>query len=63
MSAENFKDNLKGLVIPMPTPFKSDYELDMEGLRGNTRFLVEKGIKTGKGVCSSPAHRGVRIHD
>lgn len=44
------KDRIKGVVVVMVTPFREDYELDEEGLRRLTKFLVESGIKEGMGV-------------
>lgn len=44
------KEKIKGVVVVMITPFKENYELDEEGLRKLTRFLIDSGIKEGKGV-------------
>ncbi len=44
------KGKIKGVVVVMITPFKENYELDEEGLRKLTRFLIDSGIKEGKGV-------------
>lgn len=50
---KDVKKTLVGLVENMPTPFKSNYEVDVEGLRSNTRWYIEKGIKTGTGVLKA----------
>lgn len=44
------KERIKGVVVVLVTPFREDYELDEEGLRKLTRFLVESGIEEGQGV-------------
>jgi len=44
------KRKLVGVYTVMPTPFTEDYELDLEALRDNTRFLLENGITEGRGV-------------
>jgi len=47
---KELKEKLKGVVVVMTTPFRSDFELDEEGLRKQTRFLIDSGIKEGAGV-------------
>ncbi len=47
---KDLKDKIRGVVVVMITPFKEDYELDEDGLRRLTRFLIDSGIKEGKGV-------------
>ena len=44
------KDKIKGIVVVMVTPFKSNYEIDEEGVRKLTRYLIDNGVKTGYGV-------------
>jgi len=50
MNPNNFKKIGRGVFVMMITPFKKNRDLDLDGLRKNTRFLIDKGIKTGKGV-------------
>jgi len=50
MKPEELRKKLVGVQIVMSTPFKDDYELDKEGMRKHTRFLIENGIKEGNGV-------------
>jgi len=52
MEVEEVKKKLVGIQAVMPTPFKSDFSLDPEGLRKNTKFLVDNGIRTGVGFLS-----------
>ena len=40
---------LKGVSVPMVTPFLSSGEIDEDGLRKNIRFLIKKGIREGQG--------------
>lgn len=47
---KDLNDKIRGVVVVMITPFKEDYELDEDGLRRLTRFLIDSGIKEGKGV-------------
>jgi len=46
----SLREKIKGVVVVMVTPFKENYEIDEDALRKLTRFLVESGIKEGKGV-------------
>jgi len=50
MAFEEMRWRLVGVYAVMPTPFREDVELDLETLKGNTRFLVENGITEGRGV-------------
>jgi len=43
-------DKIRGVVVVMITPFKSNYEVDEDGVRKLTRHLIDNGIKTGYGV-------------
>jgi len=47
---EALKDRIKGVVVVMVTPFLDNFELDEAGLRKLTRFLIESGVREGKGV-------------
>lgn len=47
---KNLRDKIKGIVLVMITPFKENYELDEDGLRRLTRFLIDSGVKEGKGI-------------
>ena len=44
MKPEELKKRLKGAIVVMATPFTEKDELDEEGLRENTKFLVEEGV-------------------
>ncbi|BER91826.1 dihydrodipicolinate synthase family protein [Atrimonas thermophila] len=49
-SFDELRENIKGVVVVMTTPFKDNYEVDEEGVRKLTRFLIDSGIKRGTGV-------------
>ena len=42
LSAEQMRERVKAVVIVMATPFNKDGSLDLEGLKANTQFLVER---------------------
>jgi dihydrodipicolinate synthase/N-acetylneuraminate lyase len=42
---EELRARIAGTIVPMTTPFTDSGELDLEGVRENTRFLVESGIR------------------
>jgi dihydrodipicolinate synthase/N-acetylneuraminate lyase len=42
MNYKDLKESLKGVVIVQVTPFKKDGSLDLEGLRKNTRWTVDR---------------------
>lgn len=43
-------NRLRGPVVPIITPFMENLELDLETLRENVQFLLDKGMKNGYGV-------------
>ncbi len=49
MNIEEVKEKLVGPVISIPTPLKQNFELDLEGLKSNVRFILENGFE-GKGI-------------
>ena len=57
-SPEDLKKVLKGVIPIMFTPFKSAIELDEEGLRKNTRFLIDNGVVEGKGALVAGGSNG-----
>lgn len=50
LNLEELRESIRGVVVVMVTPFKEDYEVDEEGVRKLTRFLIDSGIKRGTGV-------------
>ena len=49
MKPEEFKQKFGEVIVVMTTPFKSNYELDLEGVRKHTRYIIDHGLKS-KGV-------------
>jgi len=50
VTPQEIKPLLVGINNIQFTPFKSAEEIDEEALRDNTRFMIEKGIVTGRGI-------------
>lgn len=44
LTPEELKEKYVGVQVVMVTPFHEDFSLDEDGLRRNTRFLVESGV-------------------
>lgn len=38
------RSRFRGLFTPLMTPFKANYELDLDGLKSNVRYLVKNGF-------------------
>ena len=45
MLIEEVREQLRGPIVPMPTPFKADHSIDFDGVRRYTRFLIESGVQ------------------
>lgn len=58
MSFEEIKEQLRGPMVAMVTPFDSNFGLDLEGLKANTRYLIKNGIRNGRGVLLSAGAGG-----
>ena len=50
IDVEEMRDKLSGLYVLMVTPFKANFDLDLEGLRKNVRFLLDNGIRGEAGI-------------
>jgi 4-hydroxy-tetrahydrodipicolinate synthase len=50
MKPSEFREVCKGVFVMMTTPFKENRDLDLDGVKKHTRFLIDRGIVTGKGV-------------
>jgi 4-hydroxy-tetrahydrodipicolinate synthase len=64
MAHDEFKRRLKGIMVPMVTPFKRNYELDLEAIPDNVQFMLEGGVSvlipcgsTGEFPSMSPEER------
>ena len=50
MEVREAKRLLSGPMVSVATPFTSTFELDLDALRSNIEFMVERGMRTGSGV-------------
>lgn len=51
ISRKEARQRFSGLFTPLMTPFKENYDLDLDGLRSNVRFLMRGGFgENGSGV-------------
>ena len=41
---------LVGPMVAVATPFKEDFSLDLDALRDNVRFMINRGVRTGNGT-------------
>ena len=44
MSVEEMRANFSGLAMLLVTPFKDNFDLDLEGVRKNIRFVLDNGV-------------------
>lgn len=58
MKPEQLKEKTVGPYVVTLTPFDSGLNLDEEGLRRNTRYLIDCGIVTGSGVICPTGSTG-----
>ena len=61
----NFKevqDKLGGLYTLVVTPFKDNFDLDLEGMRKNVRFLLDNGMKKEDGILVPLAGYGEGVY-
>jgi 4-hydroxy-tetrahydrodipicolinate synthase len=58
MTSTRRRENLRGIVVSAPTPVNRKYELDLRKLKEHVGWLVEQGIRTGKGVIMAAGGLG-----
>ncbi len=58
MELEEVKRKIVGPAVPLITPLKPDYELDLDGLRTIARFAVDNGIVEGKATLMAVTAAG-----
>lgn len=58
MDVQEAKRLFQGPMVSVATPLTDGFELDLDALRSNIRFMVEKGITTGQGVLLVAAAGG-----
>ncbi|HJM53321.1 MAG TPA: dihydrodipicolinate synthase family protein [Dehalococcoidia bacterium] len=49
MDPNRIHEWLRGPMVAVATPFTEDFELDLDALQDNIRFMVDGGVKTGQG--------------
>lgn len=50
MKPADLKESIEGVAVVMTTAFTDHFELDEEGIREQTRFIIENGVVYGTGV-------------
>ncbi len=55
---EEVKGKIRGPTVLMMAPFKDSYELNIEPLKENIRFMMDSGISNGKGIIICPCGTG-----
>ena len=55
---EEVKEKIRGPQVLMMAPFKDNYELNIEALKENIRFIMDGGINNGKGHIICPCGTG-----
>ncbi|HID31501.1 MAG TPA: hypothetical protein EYP19_16080, partial [Desulfobacterales bacterium] len=58
MKVEEAKARFRGPMVSVTTPFTKDFELDIDALQRNIRFMVAHGLKAGDGVLLVAAAGG-----
>ena len=48
----------RGPMVSVATPFMPDLQLDLDALRSNIRFMIDQGMRTGRGVLLVAAAGG-----
>ena len=49
-ASSGIREWLRGPVVAVPTPFRDDLSLDLDGLQANLREIVGRGVTRGDGV-------------
>jgi 4-hydroxy-tetrahydrodipicolinate synthase len=58
MNVREAKQLFRGPMVSVATPFTSAFELDLDSLRRNIEFMLQRGMKTGRGVLLVAAAGG-----
>lgn len=62
MLVEEMRDKLPSLYVLPITPFKANFDLDLEGMRENIRFLLDNGINGKVGFLIPGAGMGEGVY-
>ena len=52
MRVKKAKEKLRGVQVIVLTPFDRTFNLDLDALRRNVRFVIDNGITNGRGVLT-----------
>ncbi len=58
MTLEKIRKKICGANVLLPTPFKENYEIDFEALKGNVEFMLEGGLKEGNAILKPTSSDG-----
>lgn len=58
MDVQEAKDLFRGPMVSVATPFTSGFDLDLDALRDNIEFMLDRGMAAGKGVLLVAAAGG-----
>ncbi|MDA1257817.1 MAG: dihydrodipicolinate synthase family protein [Chloroflexi bacterium] len=50
MEPDRIHEWLRGPMVAVATPFTEEFVLDLDALKDNIRFMVDRGVKTGQGT-------------
>ena len=50
METQQIRSWLQGPMVAVATPFTEDFALDLDALRENIRFMIDRGVRTGQGT-------------
>ena len=50
MTEDGIRDWLCGPMVAVATPFTEDFELDLDALQSNIRFMIDGGVRNGQGT-------------
>jgi 4-hydroxy-tetrahydrodipicolinate synthase len=58
VNVQEAKALFRGPMVSVATPFTEDFELDLDALQDNIRFMIDRGMRTGRGVLLVAAAGG-----
>lgn len=58
MDVQQAKARFSGPMVSVATPFTEDFGLDLKALERNIKFMIDHGLKTGRGVLLAAAAGG-----
>ncbi|NLG28802.1 MAG: dihydrodipicolinate synthase family protein [Chloroflexi bacterium] len=58
MNGQQAKELFRGPMVSVATPFKDDYSLDIAALKRNIRYMIDHGVRAGRGTLLVAAAGG-----